>query len=114
MFGCVARRILPVTERARGGTRGHVSESDVFSLASTRIQSDDMTESTLLTYQETAPRLRISISALQKLNARKEIRCVRVGRKVFFTEALIAEYINEQTQGGRGARRRPSAGSRRS
>lgn len=67
----------------------------------------------LLTYQQTAPRLGISVCTLQRLKAKKRILYVEMGRKVYFTEQIIEDYINSRTHGGMGARsRRPSYSAR--
>lgn len=48
----------------------------------------------LMTYQEASKRLGISVRTLQKRVKSGDAPHVRIGRKVFFTEGLLIEYIN--------------------
>jgi excisionase family DNA binding protein len=48
----------------------------------------------LLTYKEAAEIIGVSVRTLQKLVGSGDIACVRLGRKVRFTERFLIDYIN--------------------
>ena len=53
----------------------------------------------LLTYQQSAERLGVSVRALYELAKAGIIPHVRIGRKVFFTEGFLLDYINQCVRG---------------
>ena len=54
----------------------------------------------LLTYQDASMRLGISVRTLQKRVKSGDVAHVRLGRKVYFTEELLIEYIESCIHGG--------------
>ena len=71
-----------------------------------------MTANPLFDKAEAASRLGIATGTIDKLLARKELRRIKVGSRVRFSDELIAEYISSRTTlgpevatGGRGPRK---------
>jgi len=62
----------------------------------TRINANER----LIPYQEASKRLGISVRTLQKRVKSGDAPHVRIGRKVYFTEGLLIEYINSCVEGG--------------
>lgn len=62
----------------------------------TRINANER----LITYKEAAERIGISVRTLSKRVKNGDVPHVRIGRKVFFTEGLLIEYINKCIEGG--------------
>lgn len=54
---------------------------------------------TLVGYDSAAERLNISVRTLQKLVKSGECPHVRIGRKVFFTEGILVEFIESCIRG---------------
>lgn len=54
----------------------------------------------LLTYQDASKRLGVSVRTLQKRVKSGDVAHVRLGRKVYFTEELLIEYIQASIKGG--------------
>jgi excisionase family DNA binding protein len=51
----------------------------------------------LLDYQEAADYLGIKKSTLSILVCRRDIECVKVGRRVYFTHAILDSYVERNT-----------------
>lgn len=67
----------------------------------------------LITKAEAAERLRISLRLLEILIARGEgPRVTRLGRRMLFTEAALAEWIAARTEPARRRRRRAESEAR--
>lgn len=52
----------------------------------------------LLTYEQAAPLLTVKVSTLRRLVSRGEIRPVRIGRCVRFTEQILADFIERASK----------------
>lgn len=64
-------------------------------------KSDDRRKK-LLTLEEAAQRLGIPYSTLHALTWRGEVTCVRMGRRIYFTEKMLEEIVAKNTCPPRG------------
>ena len=61
-------------------------------------EGNDREQKKLLDYREAADYLGIKKSTLATLVCRRDIECVKVGRRVFFTRLMLDSYIERNIQ----------------
>jgi excisionase family DNA binding protein len=80
-----------------------VSSGQLRAAAAARV--DDHEDDDLLSYGEAAQRLNVSVSTLRRMVRANEITPTRIGRRVLFPPASIAQYIADRTNPPPGAPR---------